>query len=249
MAKFGLTSNSGFAPAPAGRQPAVLAEVSFAMVENKFENKGEELKMFWSFQLEAVNGEGERYVLDVENYPNITPTNKVGKLCRSWSGRTEALTQDQVNQWIAHFMGKLVKRDAEGNILTDDKGHAVTEDFDTLADFLAAIDPDPPAVGMACILDVVHKESATTKRDYALVNNIFPNAQVDSLGNIVRDPDTKKPVKAFQLAIENYVPRAQRQEEIKRRIAEAAAKKTGGGSKPAASGAVSKPAKDDVIPF
>ena len=83
MAQFGLNQSKGFLPAPEGKQPAILAEISWAMVEDRFEGKGLQLKMFWSFQLQAENDQGERYVVDLELFPQISPNNKVGKLCKT----------------------------------------------------------------------------------------------------------------------------------------------------------------------
>lgn len=242
--QFGLVQSKGFQPAPEGKQPAILAEISWAMVEDRFEGKGPQLKMFWSFQLQAEDEQGERYVLDLELFPQISSKNKVGRFCKSWSGSKDVLSQDQLNQWRLSVMGNLVLKDKTGNPMMDEEGVILTKSFDTVEEFLAAVDPDPPLVGITAIVEVEHKESATTNRTYANITGIYINGKVDEIGNIIRDATTKRAVPAFEMDIEGYVSRADRQAEIQKRIAEKEAKKTG---TPAAK-PVTKAAKS-AVPF
>lgn len=244
MQQFGLIQSKGFQPAPEGKQPAILAEISWAMVEDRFEGKGLQLKMFWSFQLQAEDEQGERYVLDLELFPQISPKNKVGRFCKSWSASKDVLSQEQLNHWRESVMGSLVLRDEAGNALMDDEGIVLTKPFDSVEEFLAAVDPDPPLVGITAIVEVEHKESGVTNRTYANITSIYINGKVDDIGNVIRDPKTKKAVPAFEMDIEGYVSRAERQAEIQRRIAEKEAKKADHGTaKP-----VTKAAKS-AVPF
>ena len=229
MAQFGLTQSGGFKPAPEGKQPAVLAEIAWALVEDRFEGKGEQLKMFWCFQLQAEDTEGERYVVDLELFPQLSPKNKVGKLCKSRSASREPLTQEQLNQWRAYVMGDLILKDEEGNMILDDKGIAQTKDFLTVEDFLAFVNSDeypaPPLVGVTAILEIEHKESANG-RTYANIVDIHINGKVDSLGNVIKGKDGR-PEPAFEMELDDsYVNRANRQAEIQRRIVEKENKKS-----------------------
>lgn len=245
--RFGMNpSNNTFKPAPEGKQPAVLAEVSFALVEDRFEDKGLQLKMFWSFQLQAENAgdDNKRYILDLELFPNISAKNKLGKLCQSWSGSRDAFDIEKMNEWRHYVMGDLLERDGEGNLMVDEEGSALAREFDSVEEFLSFVNSEdhapPPLIGATAILEVVHAESANGKT-YANIKNIFPNAQLDNIGNIVRDKATGKMQKAFQMEVdEDYQTREFRQSEIRRRIAEKEAKKNSGGSQSGPKPGVSK---------
>ena len=242
---FGLVQSKGFEPAPAGRQPAILAEIAWEMVEDRFEGRGEQLKMFWCFQLQAEDPNGERYILDLELYPTISAKNAVGKFCRSWSASPTELTDDQINQWRIAVMGSLIERDAVGNPVIDDKGSVVTKLFETFEGFHDNVDPDPPLVGLTAIINVEHKEAASG-RTYARITGIFPNGKVDAVGNIIKGADGK-PEPAFEMEIENYVSRAERQAEIAKRIAEKEAKKPG--RQQATPGQTAAPKAKVSVPF
>ena len=222
MPQFGLGQSQGFEPAPEGKQPAILAEISWAMIQNRFESdKGEELKMIWSFQLKAEDKQGERYVLDMELYPNISPKNQVGKLCQSWSASKEPLDQDQLNDWRGYLMGNLMETDVDNNYILDDKGVAQMKEFDTVFDFIEFTKSEeyqPLMVGATAIVEVAHNESKNGKV-YANIKNIFVNAKCDEMGNPKFNAEGK-PVRAFEMEIsESYVGYHARQAEIAERIA------------------------------
>jgi len=243
--QFGIKVSNEFELAPTGRQPAICAEVSHELVEDRFEGKGLQHKLILSFQLLAEDSSknNERYVLDLEVFPSITPTNKMGKLCASWSGRNE-ITQSQVNKWIESIFGKsrFFKRDNNGELLLDEKDRPIPESFDSWEDLLAATDPEPPLVGVTCIAMVTHKTAQSSGKTRAYITDIFTNGKVDGVGNIIKDANGR-PEPAFEMDIVGYVSRADRQAEIQKRIAEKEAKKTGATAKP-----VTKPAKS-VVPF
>lgn len=201
---FGLVK-SEFEIVPAGKQAAVLAEISFAQVEDKFENKGLEWKMFWSFVLREKRRDGSPFVIDAEMFPTISANNQVGKFCKGWAGSPKPLTEEQINDWIGYVMGNTTGPDN--------------------------VDPNPPLKGVTCILEIEHVESKKTKKDYAKIVGISPNGKKDDLGNIIRGEDGRV-VPAFELAIpEDYKSRAQRQAEIQERVDR---KNSGGNSAPAA---------------
>lgn len=217
---FGLVQSSGYSPAPAGKQPAILAEIAWELVANRFEEQKEpELKMFWCFQLEATDKEGEPYIMDLELYPNISAKNAVGKLCRSWSASPQELTQEQMNQWRCAVMGKLISRDSVGNPVLDEKGIVQIQQFNSVEEFLDNYDPDPPLVGLTAVVEIEHRESSKSGRTYARIVNIFPNAKLDAVGNVVKGKDGR-PDPAFTMELKDYRFRAERQAEIQKRIAE-----------------------------
>ena len=228
-----IKTKSEFEPIPEGRQAAVLAEVSFAIM---------------SFELKAENKKGERFIKDVELFPSFTVKNQAGKLFASWSGKNEGdlLTQAQLNVWMDLMFGDLIERDAEGKIKLDEDESPIFKDFETEQDMIKAFNKmgDPKAVGKTCYLGVIHNESDNGKV-YANVKKIYVNAKLDDDGNVKRDPETKRIIPAFQMEVSDaYVSYAQRMKEMRDRM-------NRNDSKPAAASKSKKAADvdDSEIPF
>lgn len=146
--RIGL-QKSHYEIAPAGMQDAVLVEVNFDWIPNKFEGGKPDYKMVWTFELAATREDGHRFIVPLELFPSISAGNKVGKLCQSWSGSAKKLTDEQIEEWIVAFMGNT--------------------NFDT-----GEIDENPPILGANCQLKIVHNTSKTTGNDYAAIQDILP---------------------------------------------------------------------------
>lgn len=251
-----VKSTSTFELPPEGNQPAVIAEVGFAMIENRFSKRKEkekELKLVLSFELAAENKKGERFIKDIELFPQITTKNMPGKLLASLAGYNEKtlLSQEKLNAWVYWLLGDYVQRNDEGELILDEEARFQTKEFEegsTEEDLIRWFNKmtEPPCVGKTCFVQIVYNENETSGKTYANIKNLYANAKLNDNREVMRDPETKKMIPAFQLQLSGkYVPYAKRMKEMQDRMNS----RSNGDSKPAATKSKKTEVEEGDIPF
>ena len=150
-----------FERAPAGHQPAVLAEISAIQVEEPIRDRAgrptDKMKMsdkvILSFELEATYQDpeseffGRRVIITMDAYPTFSnPKQKLYKVCLSWANK-KSFSKEEEQMWIGYLTAPMFLENGQRN-------------------------PDS-LVGSPCTLQVIHGTNATTGRDYAAIETVM----------------------------------------------------------------------------
>jgi len=195
------TEKKVFELAPAGMQPAVLAEIVMIQVEEPVFEKRKKTdkthvvdKILLCFELAATYQDskneffGKRVIISTDTYPSFSdPKHKLMKLCLSWANK-KSFTDAEKAEWADAIQAP--------SFLPDGKRNPAS------------------LVGAACTLHIVHGVGKASGRDYAAIENIMsPSPGYENL-TISAD----------------YTPYAERQRQIELRRQEREAQQQSGQS-------------------
>jgi len=160
----GITLNTErriFERAPAGHQPAVLAEINMIQVEEPVRDRAgrptDKMKMsdkvILSFELEATYQDpeseffGRRVIITMDTYPTFSnPKQKLYKVCLSWANK-KSFSKEEEQMWVGYLTAPMFLENGQRN-------------------------PDS-LVGSPCTLQVIHGTNMTTGRDYAAIETVM----------------------------------------------------------------------------
>jgi len=161
----GITLNTEkrlFEKAPAGHQPAVLAEISAIQVEEPIRDRAgrptDKMKMsdkvVFSFELEATYQDpeseffGRRVIITMDTYPTFSdPKQKLyKKICLSWANKN-SFSREEEQMWIGYLTAPMFLEDGRRN-------------------------PDS-LVGSPCTLQIVHGVGKASGREYAAIETVM----------------------------------------------------------------------------
>lgn len=158
--------------APAGQQPAVLAEITAIQVEEEVrtgKNKGQKRmsdKIVLSFELAAqyVDPEnqfcGKRVIITRDAYATFNdPKNTLVKLCLSWANK-KSFTESEMKEWAGYLSAPMFLPDGSRN-------------------------PES-LVGSPCELLIVHGVGQVSGRPYAAIETVMP-PRTDASGNLLSE--------------------------------------------------------------
>jgi len=150
-----------FEKAPAGHQPAVLAEISAIQVEEPIRDRAgkptDKMKMsdkvVFSFELEATYQDpeseffGRRVIITMDTYPTFSdPKQKLYKVCLSWANK-KSFSKEEEQMWIGYLTAPMFLEDGRRN-------------------------PDS-LVGSPCTLQIVHGIGKASGREYAAIETVM----------------------------------------------------------------------------
>jgi hypothetical protein len=163
------TEKRVFELAPAGQQPAVLAEITLTQVlepifkDRKRTDESHMVdKVILSFQLAATYQDsenefyGRRIIITTDAYPQFSdPKHKLVKICLSWANK-KSFTAEEMQQWASYLQAPMFLSDGARN-------------------------PES-LVGSPCTLHIVHGVGKTSGRDYAAIETVMsPTPGFESL--------------------------------------------------------------------
>src|SRR3990172_1744889 len=160
----GITLNTErriFEKAPAGHQPAVLAEINMVQVEEPVRDRAgrptDKMKMLdkvvFSFELEATYQDpeseffGRRVIITMDTYPTFSdPKQKLYKICLSWTNK-KSFSKEEEQMWIGYLTAPMFLEDGRRN-------------------------PDS-LLGSPCTLQIVHGIGKASGREYAAIETVM----------------------------------------------------------------------------
>ena len=150
-----------FEKAPAGHQPAILAEINMIQVEEPIRDRAgrptDKMKMsdkvVFSFELEATYQDseseffGRRVIITMDTYPTFSdPKQKLYKICLSWANK-KSFSKEEEQMWIGYLTAPMFLEDGSRN-------------------------PDS-LVGSPCTLQIVHGIGKASGREYAAIETVM----------------------------------------------------------------------------